>query len=240
MAEFGALTDHFGILAITSGQGTLADVLELTASSKTPDPMSRADAQDENGDIAESTWHGNAAGTFYDASSTFVCKSGTFSTDVLHGGELATGKVVTSISIGTSNGGWPQITVSGKLGPSAIVAPTGFTNKWKLPAFTITGAKRAQLLAFTVDAACRLTDSSLEGSLDIAQVEDGLGEPAAHGISGGVLTMGASMVAVSGACGWTLTGDWEETQAPGVEEGQAAYHTATAAAELIWERDAGA
>jgi hypothetical protein len=234
MSNFGALTDHFGILEIEG----LSEVLELTASSKTPDPMSRADAQDENGDIAAATWHGNAAGTLFDASSTFVCKSGTFSTDVLHGGEVATGKVITSISISTSNGGWPQITVSGKLGTSAIVAPTGSTNKWKMPAFTITGAKRAQLLAFTVAAACRLTDSSLEGSLDIAQAEDGLGEPVAHGISGGVLTMGASLVAVTGPCAWTPTGDWEETQAPGAEEGQASYHTATASAELVWERDA--
>lgn len=237
MANFGALTDHFGILAIVDGGGTLGDKLELTASSKTPEAMSRADAPDENGDIAASTWYGNTAAALFDVSCTYTVTSGTVDTSLLFGGEVSTGIVISSIAVATTNGGWPTITVTGKLGTEAIVAPTGFTNKWTMPKFTITGAKRAQALAFTVGADCRMTDSSVEGSLDLAQAEDGLGEPAAHGISGGTLTMNVTFTTVTGAASWTLTGDWEETQAPGAEEGQAAYHTATATAELIWERD---
>ena len=58
-SQFGAKTDHFGILA--DGEGTLGDVLEIIDSSATPDAQSRADA-DENGDIAAATWHGNTDG----------------------------------------------------------------------------------------------------------------------------------------------------------------------------------
>jgi hypothetical protein len=235
---FGAYTDHFGILAITSGEGTLADVLEITASTKTPDPMSRAEATDANGDPAAATWYGNTAGELYDASTTFVCKSGSFSTDVLQCGELTAGSVVTSIEISTSNDGWPQITVSGKLGAETIVAPSGLLNTWTFPEITITGAKRAQLLGFTVGADCALTGSSLSGTIDLAQQEDGEGEPVAHGVSGGLLTQSVELVYVSDAPTWTKGGEFTETQAPGSDESQAAYLTTSAAAEAVWERDA--
>ena len=234
---FGAYTDHFGILAITSGGGTLADVLEITGSSKTPDAMSRAEATDENGDPAAATWYGNTAGELFDASNTFVCKSGSFSTDVLQCGELTAGSVVTSIEISTSNDGWPQITVSGKLGAQAITAPSGFLNTWTFPAVTVTGAKRAQLLGFTVGSDGALTGSSLSGAVDLAQQEDGEGEPVAHGVSGGLLTQTAQLVYVSGAPTWTKGGSFTETQSPGSDESQASYITTSATAEAIWSRD---
>jgi hypothetical protein len=234
MSNFGALTDHFGILAIE----TLDDVLTLTASSKTPDAQSRADALDENNDPVASTWFGNTEGDLFDASSTFVCKSGSFSAALLKGGEVEVGKVITSIEISTSQDGWPQITVSGKIGAEAIVAPSGKLNTWTMPAVTVTGAKRAQLLDFTIGAGCKLTGSSISGALDIVQQDDGLGEPVAHGISGGVLTQTADLVRVTAAPSWTEGATFTETQAPGVDEGQAAYHTASAAAEKIWVRDA--
>jgi hypothetical protein len=235
---FGAYTDHFGILAITSGEGTLADVLEITGSSKTPDAQSRAEATDANGDPAAATWYGNTAGELYDASNTFVCKSGSFSTAVLKCGELTAGSVVTSIEISTSNDGWPQITVSGKLGAETIVAPTGLKNTWTFPAVTVTGAKRAQLLGFTVGTDGALTGSSLSGAVDLAQQEDGEGEPVAHGVSGGLLTQTAQLVYVSGAPTWTKGASFTETQAPGSDESQASYITTSATAEAIWSRDA--
>lgn len=238
MANFGALTDHFGILAIVDGEGTLATVLELVDSSATPDAQSRADAQDENGDIADAHWHGNTAGELIEASSTFTVKGGTLNTALLLAGEIADGKVITSVEVTTSNSDWPKVVVSGKLGTETIVAPTGKTNKWTFPAFSVVAARRAQLFAFTVDAACRLTGSSVSGSVELAQTEDGIGEPIAHGVSGGVLTMGAELVAITGDCAWEVTGDWTETQVPGAAEGQAANHTGSGAAELVWERDA--
>jgi hypothetical protein len=240
MPNFGALTDHFGILAIVDGAGTLGDILELIASPKTPDPMSRADAPDENGDIAASTWYGNTAGALYEASSTFTVTSGTLDTALLKLGELSTGVVVTGIDGGTDNGGWPTITVKGKLGTEAIVAPTGKLNTWTLPSWSIVGAKRAQLIDFTVDVGTRCTSSGFAASIDLAQTPDGLGEPVAHGVSGGVCTLSANIQSVTAAPAWTLAGDWTETQAPGADEAGAAYHTGTGTAEQILERDAAA
>ena len=238
MANFGALTDHFGILAIVDGEGTLADVLELVDSSSTPDAQSRADAQDENGDIADAHWHGNTAGELKEVTCVFTVKKGTLNTGLLKAGEVAVGKVINSIEIAPTNSDWPKLTISGKLGTEAIVAPTGKLNTWTFPAFSVVAARRAQLFAFTIGDGCRLTGSSVSGSVDLAQTEDGAGEPIAHGVSGGMLTMSAEFVAITGACAWSVTGDWTETQVPGAAEGQAANHTGSGAAELVWERDA--
>lgn len=238
MPNFGALTDHFSILSIVDGSGTLGDILELIASPKTPDPMSRADALDENGDTAASTWYGNTAKALFEASSTFTVKSGTLDTALLKLGELATGVVVTGIDGGTDSGGWPTITVKGKLGTEAIVAPSGKLNTWTLPSWSIVGSKRAQTIDFSVGAGCKCTSSGFSASIELAQTEDGLGEPAAHGVSGGVCTLSANIQAVTAEPAWTLSGNWTETQAPGADEGQAAYHTGSGAAEQILERDA--
>ena len=234
---FGAYTDHFGILARipVSTIGTLADVLTITAAEKTPDAMSRGEATNECGDVVAATWYGNTAGALYDVSNTYVLRTDSLNLNELQAGELATGIFAATIEVGTSNDGWPQITVSGKLGFAAIVSTDLAT--WTLPDITILGKKCAQLLDFTVDAACRMTASSLSASVDPAQVEDGEGEPVAQGVSGGLLTISADMVRVTGACAWTPAVAWEETQAPGESEGQAAYHTASAAAEQIWVRD---
>ena len=62
MANFGALTDHFNLAASV---GTLVE------SSKTPVANSRADALDENGDIADAAWYGNKEGDLYEASCTY-------------------------------------------------------------------------------------------------------------------------------------------------------------------------
>jgi len=237
---FGAYVDHFGILAIVLGDGTLADVLEITDDPKTPDAQSRAEAKDKNGDIAKANWHGNTAGELFSASNTFVCKSGTFSLELIKGGEVATGKVITGIETGTSNDGWPTLVVTGKLGTESIVAPTGFLNTWTLPDIDIIGAKRAQLLDFTEGAGCETTASGLSAALDLAQQNDGVGEPVAHGISGGMLTMTATLGYITAAGSWTPGAGWEETQGPGTGGAAASHHSTSVAAEKIWERDAAA
>jgi hypothetical protein len=234
---FGAYTDHFGILARLAGAGpaTLADVLEVTAADKTPDPMSRAAAMNECNDPVAATWYGNTAGLLFDASNTYVVKSGTLNLEDIQAGEVAVGVFIGNIEVGTSNDGWPQIVVSGRLGFEAIVSTKPTT--WTLPDITILGKKCAQLLDFTVGATCRMTASSLNASVDPAQVEDGEGEPAAQGVSGGLLTLGVDMVYVTGLCTWTPGLDWTESQGPGNEESQAAYNTTSAEAQQIWVRD---
>lgn len=233
MSNFGALTDHFGLAT--------ADLILVDSSSET-DALSRADAEDENGDIAASVWFGNTAKDLKSVSCSYLLKSGTLNLNILACGECtveaAIVGVIESIEAGTENKGWPKIDVSGKLGTKAVTAPTGFKNTFKLPSLTLKGMKQAQPMGFTVEEGCRLTSSTLSASIDLAQAEDGLGEPAAHGISGGVISGSAEFVAITDAPAWVVTlPDATETQAPGVAEGQAASHTGTGTFEAILVRD---
>lgn len=241
--SFGALTDHFGILDIVKDEGTLGDVLELVESSKEPRAQERADAQDENEDIAASAYHGNSAGKIYEASCTYALKSGTLDLSDLNIGELTAGTLVETIEVSTSNGAWPQITVSGYLGLETISAPENFTNKFTLPAISISGKKQAQAMGFIV-AAGRLTGSAISFACTMAEQTDGVGEPVAHGVSGGTGEVTADFVRVTDAPAWALAaviadqdpGDEvfmaEVTKAPGATEGQAAWHTTSAAAQF--------
>jgi hypothetical protein len=223
MSFFGALIDHFGL-------ATLDTDLKVVASSKEPVEQSRADAQDENGDVAASAFYGNTAGTLYEVSNTYALKGGSIDLATILLGETATGTIRESVEVSTSNSEFPQITVSGKIGAQDVTDPSGKTSTFALPAITINGIKQAQLLGFTVSAG-RLTGSSLEASIELAQQDDGVGEPIAHGLSGGTGTVTAEFVRVnSSAPAWTVTlSGATESKKPGVDEGQAAFHTTTAA-----------
>jgi len=230
MSQFGALTDHFS-MATTD--------LILIDSKIEDDPLSRADAQDENGDIAAATWFGNTAKELKTVSCTYQLQSGTLDTATLRCGELAVQVFASSVGVSTSNSDWPTVEVSGKLGATTITAPTGFLNTFTLPSFTLTGTKKAQLMGFTTETGCRLTASAFSGSVDLAQTEDGLGEPAAHGVSGGAGEGTADFVGITTAPAWTVTlVGATETKAPGEAEPQAAYHTGSGAYEYILTRDA--
>ena len=228
---FGAYTDHFGIAS--------ADLI-VVGSSEVPDPMSRATADDENGDHAAATWYGNTGSALKTVSTTYRLKSGTLNLNTLQVGELEAGTIADNVGVTTSNSDWPEIVLSGKTGCETVVAPTGKANTWTLPDITITGAKRAQLLGFTIGEGCALTGSGLTATIDLAQLDDGEGEPAAHGVSGAVATQTAELVRVTAAPSWTKHLLFTETQAPGEDQPQAGYHTASAAAEIILDRDSAA
>ena len=237
MSSFGALTDHFGL---TAGGGALETVGTLVESSETPVAQNRVDAQDENGDVAASSYHGNTEGDLSEVSCTYAIKSGTLNLNTLKAGEITvsgTKIVITSIQVTTGNGEWPQVVVSGTKGTEAITAPTGLLNTFTLPSITIDGKKQAQTLNFTVSAG-KLTGSSMTASVELAQQDSGVGEPVAHGVSGGTLELSADFVRVTDAIAWSVASPWTETQAPGADEGQAAYHTATGTGAGILARDA--
>ena len=224
---FGAYTDHFGLES--------SDLVVVDCS-KVPRPLSRDDAEDENGDLAKATWFGNTAGEIYDVSTTYELKSGTLDLSTLFLGELSSGVFAASMVPSTGNKLLPRIVVTGVLGIEDIVAPTGYTNTFAMPAITLTAIKQAQLLDFTVDAGCRLTGSSISASVDLAEFPDGVGEPHAHGVSGGIATLDADFVRITAACAWTPGTIWDETQAPGEEEGQNTHHTGKGTAEAILTR----
>lgn len=243
-SSFGAITDHFGILALTHGAGTLADVMVMVASSLKPRAQNRADAQDENADIVASAYSGNTANEIKEVSCTYALKSGTLPLTELTIGELAVQVFASSLAVSTANGSWPQIVVTGVLGLETITVPSGKTNKFILPGITITGIKQAQLLGFTIAAGGRLIASSITFNCESAEQMNGLGEPVAHGNSGGTGTVTAEFVKVEASqpdwtLGATLTGTTflaAVTQNPGAEEGQAGWHTTTAEAQFILTR----
>jgi len=235
MSNFGALTNHFSdLINLTS-----ITALKLISSTKTAVAKSRADANDAENDVAAATWFG--ATDIFDITCEYALVSGTLNLNTLKLGEIAAGTAVSSISAATSNTDWPRITLTGRSGLETMVAPATKANTFTLPSITLTGAKRAQAIGFTVGADGRLTSCSFEASAEIAEVADGLGAPAAHGISGAIGTVSAEFVRVTGAPAWTLTlSGLTSTQEPGASEGQAAYHTASASAEIVIARDAAA
>ena len=229
--NFGALTDHFSLAS--------ADMIVVGPCPKTPVALSKADAIDDNGDPAAATWYG--ATDIYDVSVTYALISNTLNLNTLDIGELTVGTVASSIAANTANGAWPQITVTGRTGLDTITAPTGFLNTWSLPEITLTGIKAAQLLGFTVEAG-KLSGSTATFSCDIAEQTNGLGMPVAHGVSGATGEVTAEFTNTADAQpAWTVSlAGLTETQAPSTDEPQAAYHTSSAAAEMIISRDASA
>lgn len=231
--QFGALTDHFGFA--TSD-------LVLVESSATPVARSVERATDANGDNVEQETHGQTtAGTLAEASCKYALKSGTLNLNTLACGFIAeTDAIAQQIEAATSKDEWPTITVSGPIEVITPIAPATFANTFTLPSITLTGAKRAQLLGFTIGETCRLNASTLTASIEVGSQADGVGVVVAHGLSGGVVAVTAQLVAISGVASWTVPAGYDETQAPGSEQGQAAWHTTSAAAEIILVRDAAA
>ena len=219
MSNFGGDTDHFGLAT---------DHMVLVSSTATPVSQSRADAMDENGDIAASAWHGNTSAGLQEATCVYALKSGTLPTD-LELGQLDVGVVVLSIAVATSNGEWPQITVSGIIGSEALEQ----IKTYALGTLNVAGKKQAQAMGVALTTG-KLNDCTLTATCDWAQQEDGLGEPVAYGVSGAIASADATAVAtgtavpvLAAAAGYTVS------QGSGKDEGQAAWHTASITTEKV-------
>jgi hypothetical protein len=224
MSDFGALTDHFGMAT---------DGLILIGSTKTPVAKTRADDLDENGDIANAHWFGG--GDVEDVTCEYVLKIGTLDLSTLLLGEISAGVGVASISVATSKDDLPKISVTGKIGLETMVAPTGKLNTWALPSITITASVYAQPMGFTYSTG-RLLGCTLEASCEIFEATDGLGEPAAHGVSGASGSISSEWGSAAPTITLTLTETDGVTQSPAITEPQAAFHTHTAASEFILVR----
>ena len=121
---------------------------------------------------------------------------------------------------------------------TAPVLPVGALNTWTIAdSVLLVGAKRAQLFDFAVDAGSRLTGSTYNAAVDIANTTDGVGVVVAHGVSGGVVTQSCELTRITAAMAWTPGVTWLETQQPGANEPQANFHTTSASAEKILARD---
>ena len=232
---FGGYSDHWDLVGSGIGQ---SDNLVVVESSRVPVAQSRANAEDENGDIAASAFFGNSEGSLSEISTTYALKGGTLDlSTVFFLGEKTAGKIAGDFEASTDNGAWPQITLSGMEGVEPICTVAGKEKFYDLPAVTLAGCKRAQEMGFTADEG-RLTSASISASIDIADQADGLGQPVAHGVSGGEGEVSAEFVRIDAEPpAWSVTGGWlTETQTPGVDQGQSSWHTASGTAAFTVER----
>jgi hypothetical protein len=240
--------DIFGILAIVDGGGTLADILKIKGSTRTPIAKGTSIASDEYGDVCAKSIYG-AAITQFEATSEFEVTSGTLNTALLFLGATATsGTNITGISIKTSNGGWPTLSITGNVGKVLEAAPTGKLNKWALPSISVTGRKVAQEFGgggagghgFSTEADCKCTGSGLDFTVNFSETTDGEGLPVSFSIHGADGSMSADFVAFAELAQflqpWTLDATtgflWSNIANPATSKAPNEYWTGSASATL--------
>jgi len=225
--NFGTPTDHAGLAT--------ADLI-LIDSNKTPVADTRVDAIDANGDIADEAYTG--AGAIEDFSCTYSLIGSTLDLSTLFLGELATGKIVNQITVTPAAGATPKIEVTGQLGAAAVTAPTGFLNKWKLPAITLTPLMAAVPMGFTVTTG-KLQTVSMTASCNIAAENGATGDPVAHGVNGASAQVQCTLTATSAAVpAIAAAGDWTIMQPISTTEPQANWRTGSATLDLVLTREA--
>jgi hypothetical protein len=242
--------DIFKILAIVkTGGGTLADVLKIKGATRTPIAKAFAIASDEYGDVCAKSVPYGAETTMYDATEELEVTSGTLLLSDLFLGVTATSGInITGISIKTSNGGWPTISITGNVGKVLEAAPTGKLNKWALPAISVLGRKVAQdfggggsgEVGFDAPADCKITGSGLDFTVNFSETVDGEGLPVAFSIHGADGSMSADFVACSELDAylpaWTIdtaTGFlWANLANPATSKAPNEYWTGSASATL--------
>lgn len=225
MAGFGNGTNHFDLATLISNANLI-----FIGSTETPLPISVERAADEEGNnAAEDSYEGGPAVAVED---TYKLQGGTLDLEELHIGPIDNGAVhlcAVSISVATSNSDWPTITVSGFTGVTDYADMPSFY----LPAVTINGKRIAQGIDFTVDAACRLTSSELTLSGEFHHDLDDSGEVGVMAFTGSNCELSGEAVEITGVVAWTPGGTWIETQAPGADNGNIQWGTASFAATKI-------
>ena len=222
MAGFGSGTDFFDIPTLITNTG-----LKFIESSTTPASVSVEHAMDEDGIIVGQGDYEGGPATAIEC--VYDLLSGTLDlADLYIGYQLLSDPKVVAVSmeISTSNGAWPRLTVSGF---------TGVTNETTMPQFvldtiTINALRQAQGFDFTVDAACRLTSSSYSISGEFHHALDADGDVGAMAMTGCTAEISGEAVEISGIVAWTPDAAFTETQAPGADNANIAWGTASFAA----------
>jgi hypothetical protein len=186
----------------------------------------------------------------FEATEELEVTSGTLVlSDIFLGATATTGTNITAISIKTSNGGWPTISITGNVGKTLEAAPATYTNKWALPAISIDGRKVAQEfggggsgeLGFTTPTDCKVTGSGLDFTVNFSETTDGEGLPVAFSIHGADGSMNADFVAVTDLDAfiptWTLDSAagylWNNLANPATAKSPNEYWTGSAQATIV-------
>ena len=185
----------------------------------------------------------------YDFTSEFEVYTGTLVlSDLFLGATATSGTNITGISIKTSNGGWPTLSITGNVGKTLETPPATFLNKWALPAITLTGRKLAQdfggggvgEVGFDVDGDTTINGSGLEFSVQLSETTDGEGLPVAFSLHGADGSMSADLAGFAALNGfiqpWTLDTAagclWLNLANPSTQKAPNEYWTGSASATL--------
>ena len=226
MAGFGMDTDIFG----------LADTnLRFVSSKATPRPKQVAEARDEDGNIAAETKYGTI--TIIESECVYALKGGSLDLSTLALGPSDTGgtKCISGIDGSTSNSDWPTLTVKGVTGCVGL----GTTPTFTLPAITITGARKAQAIGFTLGANCKLTGSGFSASGEVSEVLDSAANVGAMAFSGAKFEANGDAVEISAAVSvtWDTTHGIEAVQGAGADKSNTAYGTTSFSGEIFIAAD---
>ncbi len=177
---------------------------------------SRADLTDENGSVTESTYYG--AGSIKEHTATFALDcSGAISASALGVDGLA------EISISTSNGDWPQVTV--KYYTNLPSCQSGCTFALNIP--TVEGKRTAQALGLSAGNG-KVQSSTWTASASLNLLLDGDGQPVGYAFTNGQVS--ASVTAIGGTI--SATGNMVLTNTT-TSESNTAYATVTGTGEEV-------
>jgi len=190
--------------------------LVFVGSTQTPRAKTNVDATDSNGDVAARSYIGTT--TVDDVECRYALTSGTLDLSTVPLGPIGGAVVRTALTVETTGDGWPQVTSTGISG----AVDTDSMPTFSPPAISVSGTKRAQALGFTKAAGCRLTGSSFEASVELAEQTDSQANICAMGLSGGNLDVSADLVEVTTAAsatadttyGLTIVQDAGQDKAP--------------------------
>lgn len=190
---------------------------ELRSYTETPYAKQAAELIDEFGNATERTYYGAGNIVEHEATYALGCDA-----DI---GTVALGEDgVESISINTSNGDWPTVTVKWYTG--LPTCQSGCTFAVTTP--TVLGKRKAQALGLS-NAGGKVTSSSWTASASLNLLLDGDGAPAAYAFSGGTIECSGEAVGGTWSAGTGIT----LTSGPSKNESATDYATTSASGSGI-------
>lgn len=184
----------FGISSTPSCPVSITGI--LTSYTHGPYQKQTADNVDELGNVVERSYYG--AGDIVEHEATYALDCDGSIDDCTLGDDG-----VASISISTSNGDWPTVTVKWYTGlPSC---QSGSTYAVTVP--SVEGKRKAQGLGFSVSSGGHISSATWTASAELSLLLDEDGDPDAYAFSGGTIEASAEAVGgtLSAASGLTIT-----------------------------------
>lgn len=206
----------FGVTSSVSCPATITG--ELVSYTESDYAASTADSPDEWGNATERSYYGNGSIKEHEATYALGCDGSIGSVTLGSNG-------VESISITTSNGDWPQVTVKWYTGLPQCNG--GCTFAVTVP--SVEGKRKAQALGITASGGA-VTGSSWSASASLNLLLDEGGDPVAYAFSGATIECSADGV----GCTFSVGSDSDlEITSSSSSESNTAYDTCSASASGV-------